>query len=566
MKYSKRYIAFTVVILFVFLVKFHVLGVDNASVGRFRGGTLDSEVWNPLVANDVNSSQVKAVIDNQEYTSDQAGFYMNKDRNIMVPVSMLRDALNCSAHVYDNDRLLVEKHNLSVSLSLDEKKAYVNGEEEKIKSGLTKVGGELYVSLDDLSNLLGYNCDFDITKNTVVAADTDTSALVPAYFDLREKGRVSQIRNQGTYGTCWAFAATSALESSLLPEEKYLFSVDNMSMSNSFNANQYDGGEYTMGMAYLAAWQGPVLEKDDPYGDGVSDDTLKAVKHVQEMQIIDGKDYEGIKEAVFKYGGVESSLYSTIRSSQDSSVYYNRENSAYCYIGTEKPNHDVVIIGWDDNYPSSNFNTQLEGDGAFICQNSWGSDFGEDGIFYVSYYDTNIGTHNVVYTRVDDTDNYDNIYQSDLCGWVGKMGYDSEQIYGANVFKAKGNEKLSAAAFYATGANTEYELYVVHDFKNEKSFANREKLASGVVKKAGYYTIDFDEQQLKAGEKYAIVLYVKTPGSKHPLAIEYDTGESILQGEDQEDGEGYISLNGKKFVNVKEKRECNLCIKAFTRN
>lgn len=566
MKYSKRYIAFTVVILFVFLVKFHVLGVDNASVGRFRGGTLDSEVWNPLVANDVNSSQVKAVIDNQEYTSDQAGFYMNKDRNIMVPVSMLRDALNCSAHVYDNDRLLVEKHNLSVSLSLDEKKAYVNGEEEKIKSGLTKVGGELYVSLDDLSNLLGYNCDFDITKNTVVAADTDTSALVPAYFDLREKGRVSQIRNQGTYGTCWAFAATSALESSLLPEEKYLFSVDNMSMSNSFHANQYDGGEYTMGMAYLAAWQGPVLEKDDPYGDGVSDDTLKAVKHVQEMQIIDGKDYEGIKEAVFKYGGVESSLYSTIRSSQDSSVYYNRENSAYCYIGTEKPNHDVVIIGWDDNYPSSNFNTQLEGDGAFICQNSWGSDFGEDGIFYVSYYDTNIGTHNVVYTRVDDTDNYDNIYQSDLCGWVGKMGYDSEQIYGANVFKAKGNEKLSAASFYATGANTEYELYVVHNFKNEKSFANREKLASGVVKKAGYYTIDFGEQQLKAGEKYAIVLYVKTPGSKHPLAIEYDTGESILQGVDLDDGEGYISLNGKKFVNVKEKRECNLCIKAFTRN
>lgn len=566
MKYSKRYIAFTVVILFVFLVKFHVLGVDNASVGRFRGGTLDSEVWNPLVAKDVNSSQVKAVIDNQEYTSDQAGFYMNKDRNIMVPVSMLRDALNCSAHVYDNDCLLVEKHNLSVSLSLDEKKAYVNGEEEKIKSGLTKVGGELYVSLDDLSNLLGYNCDFDITKNTIVAADTDTSALVPAYFDLREKGRVSQIRNQGTYGTCWAFAATSALESSLLPEEKYLFSVDNMSMSNSFNANQYDGGEYTMGMAYLAAWQGPVLEKDDPYGDGVSDDTLKAVKHVQEMQIIDGKDYEGIKEAVFKYGGVESSLYSTIRSSQDSSVYYNRENSAYCYIGTEKPNHDVVIIGWDDNYPSSNFNTQLEGDGAFICQNSWGSDFGEDGIFYVSYYDTNIGTHNVVYTRVDDTDNYDNIYQSDLCGWVGKMGYDSEQIYGANVFKAKGNEKLSAASFYATGANTEYELYVVHDFKNEKSFANREKLASGVVKKAGYYTIDFDEQQLKAGEKYAIVLYVKTPGSKHPLAIEYDTGESILQGVDLDDGEGYISLNGKKFVNVKEKRECNLCIKAFTRN
>lgn len=42
---------------------------------------------------------------------------------------------------------------------------------------------------------------------------------------------------------------------------------------------------------------------------------------------------------------MEPSLYSTIRSSQGSSVYYNQNTSAYCYIGTEKPNHDVVIIG-----------------------------------------------------------------------------------------------------------------------------------------------------------------------------------------------------------------------------
>ena len=32
------------------------------------------------------------------------------------------------------------------------------------------------------------------------------------------------------------------------------------------------------------------------------------------------------------------------------------------------------------------------------AKNSWGDGFGENGIFYVSYYDTNIGTHNVAYT------------------------------------------------------------------------------------------------------------------------------------------------------------------------
>lgn len=567
MKYSKRYVVFTILLGLVFLLKFQIFGVEKAQVGQFRGGSLEKEVWNPLVADDVNGKPIQVVIDNQKYKSSQIPFFMNRDRNIMVPVSMLRDALGCSAFVYEDQKLLVEKHSTTVSMKLGENKAVKNGEKEKIVSPLAKKDGRLYVSLNDLSELLNYNCSFDIGKNIITASDTDTGAPLPAAYDLRKRGRVSRIYNQGSYGTCWAFAATSALESSLRPEEKDYFSVDHMTMSNSFHANQYDGGEYTMGMAYLAAWQGPVNEEDDPYGDGKTNSSLSPVKHVQQMQIIDGKDYEGIKEAVFQYGGVQSSLYSTIRSSQGSSAFYNADTAAYCYIGTEKPNHDVVIIGWDDNYPRSNFNTPLEGDGAFICQNSWGKDFGEKGIFYVSYYDTNIGTHNVVYTRVDDANNYDNIYQSDLCGWVGKLGYDNDQIYGANVFKANGSEELKAASFYATGPNTEYEIYVVQNFENEVSFSQREKAASGVVKRAGYYTVDFDETfDLSPGERYAVMVRLKTPGSKHPMAIEYDSGEKLLEGINLDDGEGYISLNGKKFINVKDKKDCNLCIKAFTRN
>lgn len=72
------------------------------------------------------------------------------------------------------------------------------------------------------------------------------------------------------------------------------------------------------------------------------------------MQIIESKDYEKIKEAVFKYGGVQTSIYNALRSSQSSSPYYNKSTDAYCYIGTEKPNHDVVIVGWDDSYSKDN--------------------------------------------------------------------------------------------------------------------------------------------------------------------------------------------------------------------
>ena len=63
---------------------------------------------------------------------------------------------------------------------------------------------------------------------------------------------------------------------------------------------QNDGGEYTMSMAYLLAWQGPVYEKDDVYGDEYSPPGLKPVRHVQEIQIIPSKDYEAIKRAVYR--------------------------------------------------------------------------------------------------------------------------------------------------------------------------------------------------------------------------------------------------------------------------
>ncbi len=565
MKYSKRYIAMAALLFCALALKFSNISARGGEVKRFRGARLEREIWNPLIAETVNGKALSILVDNKELTNQKDGIYMDDNLNLMVPFSVLGESFNCSAHIYEGEKILLEKRSDVVAFQLGEESVSVNGEKEQAKSPMVRKDGAYYVAAETVAETLNFHYEWNIEKNQGTALNqAKEDSILPPQYDLRNRQRTPKVKDQGNYGTCWAFAALSSMESMLLPEEVLEFSPDHMSLKNSFSLGQSDGGEYTIGMAYLVSWQGPVREEDDPYGDGESPDNLEAVKHVQEIQLIDGKDIEKVKESVFKYGGVQTAIYSALSNPHSYSPYYNQEKSSYCYIGAEKPNHEIMIIGWDDNYPRDNFNMEVERNGAFLCQNSWGDEFGDEGVFYVSYYDVNIGNHNVVYTGIEETDNYDRIYQSDLCGWVGQLGYNKDSVYGANVYTAQSQELLKAAGFYATGKETSYELFVVKNFENTDSLKERVKVASGSVTNAGYYTIPFEKDiAVEEGEKYAVVLYVTTPGSVHPMAVEYAAG-AFTAGADLTDGEGYISAYGKNWDSAENDQKCNLCLKAYS--
>lgn len=270
---------------------------------------------------------------------------------------------------------------------------------------------------------------------------------------------------------------------------------------------------------------------------------------------------------------MQSSLYTTLTDSLSQSEYYNRDTKAYCYPQDVAPNHDVVIVGWDDDFPREDFSGYVPGDGAFLCENSWGPQFGEDGFFYVSYYDGNLGKTNILYSSVEDVDNYDHIYQSDLCGWVGQIGYGSDTAWAVNVYTAGEPEQdVMAAGFYATEQNTDYEVYVVPEVPSDpgeegyRSFEMRRKVASGHLDHAGYYTVSFNRPLvLQPGRRFGVMIKLTTPGAVHPVAIEYDAGDGKCRI-DLSDGEGYISPDGIQWEPVETGQSCNLCLKAYTKN
>lgn len=559
---GQYFIVFITLAICMYLAGAGLTKTEYISQGKTVGSMLD--VWSKAIANSINKEPISMYIDGNDTKVSKGKIYMDESMTLMVPTTILTEAFDCSVSLYKNQNLVIEKGNTILRMTIDEPKFSINGAEFRIPVSPVEKERVLYVPLTAIVKGFGYTYSWDISLNkATLINDNKNMKTLPYSYSFLEKEKNSIVRDQGVRSTCWACAAITALETTMLPEAKYELSVDHMSMCNSFNISQFDGGEYTMALAYLAAWQGPVLEKDDPYGDRITDNTLKPVLHVQEAQIIATKNLEKIKEMVYKYGGVQTSLYTSMTSAGETSKYYNEETAAYCYIGEEKPNHDVVIIGWDDNYPKENFNADIDSNGAFICQSSWGTGFGKNGIFYVSYLDANIGVHNIVYTGVEGVDNYDRIYQTDLCGWQGILGYEQSKAYFANVYNSKSSENVKAVGFYATDVDTSYSVYVVSNYKGEESFKEMIPVATGKFENAGYYTVVFDKPVKITGDRFAVVVKIDTPNSQRPIAVEMAKDYSTLSV-DITDGEGYISLNGDKWERVEDEYSCNICLKAFT--
>ena len=384
--------------------------------------------------------------------------------------------------------------------------------------------GQLQTTADGKHGLGGCPSPVDmsyLSGQIIQPAKIGPLALATSY-DLRTTGRMTAVKNQGTYGTCWAHATMGVLESCLMPAENQDFSENNLVNLAGFDWGFNYGGNAKMAMAYLARWGGPVRESDDPYPNpGGSASGLTVRKHVQQTRIIPPRTgatgNDAIKQAIMDYGALLVNYC-------HSDTCYNSTNKSYYYSGTSGSNHYVVIAGWDDNYAKTKFSTAPAGNGAYIVRNSWGANWGENGYFYVSYYDTKFAYGDIyAFSNVEPTSNYSRIYSYDPLGWIGNFGTGTTPTYwAANMFTSTANENLGAVGFYATGANASYAIYIYTGVTaGSPRSGTLAATQTGTCQYPGYYTINLTTPAtLTTNGRFSIVLQMTTPGNNYPQAIE----------------------------------------------
>lgn len=365
-------------------------------------------------------------------------------------------------------------------------------------------------------------------------------------FDSR-KFASTPVRNQDNYGLCYAFATTDAYalsykylhrDSFKKSEDKIKFSPwamggfmfnkhsDPLSLTDGdyleknvmpWSRESLEGGSLYAGVNLLAKGSGICLDKSAPYDVMKKKFDKGETAYLDEDIAYENKDiylresyyldniYD-IKAVLKLYGVVSASYYS------ESNCYDYKSYAFYNPDATENMgNHAIVVVGWDDNYPKENFYYEPENDGAFLCKNSWGTAWGNDGYFWISYEEKSFGD---VYAYDVQDRKYSHIYQydgnPDDATWeiTDNNGKLVSELVEKNDFVALQNEKIESCQIKVPDGYVKCTAYLED--------ASDALLAIGVAYKDvdGYLEIELEPLEeesniIRKGEKFSIVVFVE---------------------------------------------------------
>lgn len=276
-----------------------------------------------------------------------------------------------NAKKYENDEEMKRKEIFRQNLKTIEMHNYL------FEKGLKtfKLGISEYTDLNIhevrhvMNGLLPRNKSAPTIKSTYLSPNVHVS--LPDQVDWREKGYVTDVKNQGHCGSCWSFSTTGSLEGQHFRKTGNLVSLSEQNLidcSTSYGNNGCNGGLMDYAFQYIRDNKGDDTEMSYPYE--AIDGTCRFKK--SNVGATDSGytdlpqgDEASLKEAVATIGPISIAIDASHQSFQlyESGVYVEPDCSS------EQLDHGVLVVG----YGTEN------GQDYWLVKNSWGATWGENG-------------------------------------------------------------------------------------------------------------------------------------------------------------------------------------------
>uniref|UniRef100_A0A8C5SHM9 Cathepsin L1-like n=1 Tax=Laticauda laticaudata TaxID=8630 RepID=A0A8C5SHM9_LATLA len=217
------------------------------------------------------------------------------------------------------------------------------------KLGMNHFGDLTNEEINKRLNCLLPDMDLATLKN-VVMFKSSKNLQIPTGVDWRAKGAVTEVKDQGNCGSCWAFSATGALEGMHFKKTKKLVSLSEQNLidcSKEQGSDGCKGGFMLQAFEYVRKTGGISSEENYPY-DGKDDYSCRyeaenSITKCSTMGFILTGDEKALLEAVATVGPIAVGV--DARSSEfhfyKSGIFKNP------WLGDPHITHAMLVVGYN---------------------------------------------------------------------------------------------------------------------------------------------------------------------------------------------------------------------------
>jgi C1A family cysteine protease len=193
---------------------------------------------------------------------------------------------------------------------------------------------------------------------------------LPRKWDWRERGIVTEVKSQGSCGSCWAFGTVAVLESAIKrATDKSVNISEQQLVSCRPRFGSCRGGFFALG---FYKERGANYTEDYPYkaSNGFCRTNLPEHEKIASWAYVGQKGRapttEELKAAIYQHGPIAVTVSA-------SGAFGRYKSGVYNACNQWRTNHIVALVGWDDD------------EQVWIMKNSWGKKWGEEGYMRIRY-------------------------------------------------------------------------------------------------------------------------------------------------------------------------------------